>query len=185
MTLLFARTIGLDAFALRYQNVYGPGQSLRNPYTGLLTTFFNQARLDETINVFEDGAESRDFLHLDDAVGATMSCLRPDTSGVHALNVGSGERVTILAVAQAVVRRMRSKSPIRITGDFRVGDIRHCLADISRIRRTTGFAPSKSFNEGVGSFLDWAEVQDDSGTDYDKCMDELRQRALFGTSVVP
>ena len=118
MTLLFGRTCGLSAFALRYQNVYGPGQSLRNPYTGILAIFSNQARAGQPIYVFEDGMESRDFVYIDDVVEATWRCIRPETVGVDALNVGSGVRTTVREVVREIVEFFRQQ--VGRVGDRRV-----------------------------------------------------------------
>ena len=90
MVLLFAKTLGISAFSLRFQNVYGPGQSLKNPYTGILAIFSNLARANEPIYVFEDGQESRDFVYIDDVAESVWRCVSPEAHGVEALNVGSG-----------------------------------------------------------------------------------------------
>src|SRR6185437_13632044 len=92
MVLMFAKAIAIDAFALRYQNVYGPGQSLTNPYTGILAIFSNLVRQGKGLNIFEDGLESRDFVYIDDVVAATIGCAAPDIHVVMPLNVGSGSR---------------------------------------------------------------------------------------------
>ena len=103
MVLMFAETLGLDGFALRYQNVYGPGQSLTNPYTGILAIFSNLVRQGKGLNIFEDGLESRDFIYIDDVVAATIACASADIRGVLAINVGSGSRTSVLEVAKAIV----------------------------------------------------------------------------------
>ncbi|MBL6081085.1 SDR family NAD(P)-dependent oxidoreductase [Belnapia sp. T18] len=180
MVLLFGRSMGINAFAVRYQNVYGPGQSLANPYTGLLAAFSNLARAGRDLNVFEDGLESRDFVHVEDVVEATASCLAPTVSGHHALNVGSGEATPVIEVANAVIRHFGSTSRVRVTGDFRVGDIRHNLADISQIRAVTGFVPRRRFRDGVVDFLDWAGRSAPVDAGFDRSMRELRERGLLG-----
>jgi dTDP-L-rhamnose 4-epimerase len=180
MVLLYGRALGLDAFALRYQNVFGPGQSLSNAYTGILAVFTNLARTRAPILIFEDGAESRDFVYVDDVVAATALCLRPDSNGVEALNIGSGARTSVLEVARAILAHFGDSSDIRITGDFRLGDIRHNLADLSRARQVLGYKPQWSFTDGLRRFLAWAESQAPVDTGYEKSLRELRDRGLLG-----
>src|SRR5438876_6574869 len=94
--LMFGKVLGIPSFALRYQNVYGPGQSLHNPYTGILAIFSNLARSGELIRIFEDGQESRDFVYVEDVVRATAACLSPDIVDHASVNVGSNERTSVL-----------------------------------------------------------------------------------------
>lgn len=154
--LLFASQLGIPAYALRYQNVYGPGQSLINPYTGILAIFSGLARNDDQINVFEDGLSTRDFVHIEDIVSATCACIDDDKTDAVAMNVGSGSATSILDVARSVVGYFDSISKIEITGDFRLGDIRHNVADLSFAAYRIGYTPRHSFSEGVKTFLDWA-----------------------------
>ena len=184
MVLMFAGAIGIDGFALRYQNVYGPGQSLTNPYTGILAIFSNLVRQGKGLNVFEDGRESRDFVYIDDAVSATAACVDPDVHGVTALNVGSGVRTSILDVANAVVHHFKADVPVAVTGAFRVGDIRHNFADLSRIASLTGFTPRWAFEEGVAQFLGWAEGCAASDAGFDRSLEELKQRGLMQSGPV-
>ncbi len=128
--LLFGSVLGTPSFALRYQNVYGPGQSLHNPYTGILAIFSNLARTGELIRVFEDGEESRDFVYVEDIVRATVACLNPEVTGCHAINVGSNERATVMTVASEINAFFGHRSEIKVTGAFREGDIRHGMADL-------------------------------------------------------
>jgi dTDP-L-rhamnose 4-epimerase len=179
MVLMFGLTLGLDAIALRYQNVYGPGQSLSNPYTGLLAVFSNLARQDRPLNIFEDGHESRDFVYIDDVVDATVACLLPEVRGIHALNVGSGIRTTVLEVATATKSYFRSHAPIQITGDFRVGDIRHNAADISRLHALTAFQPKWRFIDGLNEFLKWTETHRVKDAGFERSLVELKERGLF------
>lgn len=180
MTLLFAQALKLDAFALRYQNVYGPGQSLSNPYTGILAVFSNLARKGDGIAVFEDGLESRDFVFVDDVVDATALAIAPEATGIHALNIGSGVRTSVMEVAERVNTYFGGKSTIRVTGDFRVGDIRHNVADLTKARTLLGFEPKVGFGEGLTQFLDWATGQSVNASGYEKSLQELASRGLMG-----
>lgn len=184
--LMWARTRGANAFGLRYQNVYGPGQSLRNPYTGILAVFSNLARQDEPIEVYEDGEESRDFVYIDDVVEATVRCLNFSNRFVGALNVGSGQATSIILVAQAIRDHFASRSAIGITGAFRVGDIRHNTADTARLREVLHFVPAVSFKAGIASFLNWAMEQPvEDKLAYRRSVDELAAKGLMGNQVNP
>lgn len=179
MVLMFARTLGIDGFALRYQNVYGPGQSLTNPYTGILAIFSNLVRIGKGLNIFEDGHESRDFVYIDDVIAATAACVWDGVHGVHALNVGSGKRISVLEVAQAISRHFRADVPIEITGAFRLGDIRHNFADISRISKLTGFRPQWAFSEGLETFLCWSEEHRASDVGFENSLEQLKSLGLM------
>ena len=182
--LMHARTNGLSAFALRYQNVFGPGQSLKNPYTGILAVFSNLARQGQPIDVYEDGLESRDFVYIDDVVEATMRAVMHDGPFVGALNVGTGEAVPVITVAQEINSYFGNKSEIRVSGAFRLGDIRHNKAATHRLESVLNFKPSVSFREGLHKFLAWAETQPlEDKTAYQKSVSELQERGLMGQGV--
>lgn len=179
LTLMYAETLGINAFALRYQNVYGPGQSLKNPYTGILAIFSNQARLNQPIYVFEDGNESRDFVYIDDVVEATMRCVLAPRQSPIAVNVGTGRGISVSAVVDHIARYFKSSSDVRVNGAFRVGDIRHNSADVARLRATLGFVPATTFEEGIGQFLAWAESQAAEGQLYENSLGEIRHLGLM------
>jgi dTDP-L-rhamnose 4-epimerase len=181
MVLMFAATLGIDGFAMRYQNVYGPGQSLTNPYTGILAVFSNLVRQGKGLNIFEDGEESRDFVFVDDVVEATAAVCRPDVHGVMALNVGAGQRTSVLEVARAVIDYYGADVPVEVSGAYRLGDIRHNMADISRIQALTGFAPKWTFDDGLKAFLDWADSYEAADAGFDKSLKELSDRQLLRT----
>lgn len=179
--LLFGQTRGINAFALRYQNVYGPGQSLKNPYTGILAVFSNLARQNQPIEIYEDGEESRDFVYIDDVVEATTRCVNFSGAFVGALNVGSGQATSVMTVAQEIKNYFGSISPIGITGAFRLGDIRHNIADVSLTKEVLGFVSETSFKHGLAEFLSWAKgqpVEDKSA--YLRSVDELAAKGLMG-----
>jgi dTDP-L-rhamnose 4-epimerase len=178
LALMVAPTLELDAVALRYQNVYGPGQSLINPYTGILATFSNLARQGRDLNVFEDGLESRDFVFVDDVVAMNLLCLHGETKVAGPLNVGSGVATTIAAVAEGIVAHFGKANEIRVSGDFRVGDIRHAFADTRAMRRISGDRATTAFSDGLRAFLAWAETHT-AGRGHDRSIAELRQRGLL------
>lgn len=179
MVLLYAATIGISGFGLRYQNVYGPGQSLKNPYTGILAIFSNQARANEPIYIFEDGLESRDFVYVDDVVEATFRCIEAPAQSPVALNVGTGIPVTVSEVVKQIMAFFSSKSEVMVTGAFREGDIRHNCADISKLRATINYTPTRLFEDGLAEFLTWAEGQQAGSREYEKSLAEMRQKGLM------
>lgn len=180
MVLLLAQAAGISAYALRYQNVYGPGQSLKNPYTGILAIFSNLAREDKGIQIFEDGQESRDFVYVGDVVEATARCVLREEKDVTSLNIGSGVATSVLEVAQEIVAYFGSRSEITVNGAFRVGDIRHNRADLSLARGKIGYEPTVFFREGLRHFLDWASSQEASGSAaYERSLQEMRAKGLY------
>jgi dTDP-L-rhamnose 4-epimerase len=179
MTLLFGEVLGIPSVAMRYQNVYGPGQSLKNPYTGILAIFSNLARVGADINIFEDGEESRDFVYIDDVVRATVAAIHNEQATSFAVNVGSSERTTVAQVAQSVNHYFGDKSKIHISGAFREGDIRHGVADLARAQTTLSYRPSVQFQEGLRKFIAWAEESEPELKGYELSLTEMRQRGLL------
>jgi dTDP-L-rhamnose 4-epimerase len=179
MTLLFARAKGIPAAALRFQNVYGPGQSLRNPYTGILAIFSTQARQGKPISIFEDGKESRDFVYVEDVAEALWRCVRNEYQGVEAFNVGSGTSVSVQEVTRRIVDHFGGKSKVSISGEFRDGDIRHNRADLGKASRLLGFAPKTQFPEGIRNFLEWASDQKAGPGRYLESLREMRRKGLM------
>ena len=179
--LLFARTHNINGFGLRYQNVYGPGQSLKNPYTGILAVFSNLARQNQDIEIYEDGLESRDFVYIDDVVEATVRSINYAGQFVGALNVGSGQGTSVMTVAQEIKAFFDSSSTIKVTGAFRVGDIRHNIADLSKVEQVLGFVPGVSFKQGLANFLGWAAEQaPEDKRAYLRSVSELAAHGLMG-----
>jgi dTDP-L-rhamnose 4-epimerase len=172
-------TLGLASVALRYQNVFGPGQSLTNPYTGILSIFSTLIRQGKSINVFEDGLESRDFVSIEDVAGVTAQAALDPRADDQILNVGSGIGTTVREVVSELMRAYGRAVPIEITGNFRVGDIRHNIADLTRVREVLGFRPLVTFREGVETFARWAEEQDVVDGGYENSLQEMRQRKLL------
>lgn len=179
MTALCANTMGFSAIALRFQNVYGPGQSLKNPYTGILAIFSSQARANAKINIFEDGRESRDFVYIDDVVEAIWRTIATACLLAPALNVGSGMRVSVNEVVREITTFFSSQSEVFVSGSFRQGDIRHSLADLRKVREVLGFEPKWSFREGIQRFLEWTTLQEPDLQKYEFSLQEMRERGLL------
>lgn len=148
------------ATMLRFQNVYGPGQSLRNPYTGVLSIFAQQLLEGRELAIFEDGEIARDFVFVDDVVDALVRAGERDLAHGSVLDIGLGEPVTILAAARSLMRALgRPETSFRITGDFRVGDIRHACASISAAREQLGWKPAVGVDEGLSRLAAWARKE--------------------------
>jgi dTDP-L-rhamnose 4-epimerase len=179
MVLMYASTLGINGFALRYQNVYGPGQSLKNPYTGILAIFSNQARSNEPIYIFEDGQESRDFVYVDDVVEATVRSVGAPPQRPVALNVGSGVPVTVAEVVSSITGYFASSSVVTVTGAFREGDIRHNCASVQKLKAILGFVPSLPFKDGLREFLAWVSSQELEERNYEKSLVEMRKIGLM------
>jgi len=179
LVLSTCRSLGITAFAFRYQNVYGPGQSLKNPYTGILSVFTNLIRQNQLINIFEDGQESRDFVFIDDVIDATCKGIS-STSTVHGVyNVGSGIRTSVNDVITELSKAFGISPRSYISGSFRKGDIRHCFADISKIKNDLEFTPEVNFQSGVTKYSEWALKEKISGNNYLESLDKMKQKGLF------
>jgi dTDP-L-rhamnose 4-epimerase len=151
--------VNLDYSILRFHNVYGPGQALSNPYTGVLMVFFNRALNGQPLLLFEDGEITRDFVHVDDVVTALEAAGLRSATDRSAYTIGSGVPVTIRAAAEAIRTVTGSKSEIAVGGQFRVGDIRFALADISRAESGLGYCPQIAFMDGLRRLLPWVLEQ--------------------------
>jgi dTDP-L-rhamnose 4-epimerase len=159
LAALLASATGVDARVLRLQNVYGPGQSLRNPYTGVLMTFCNRALRGEPLNLYEDGEITRDFVHVDDVVSALHAAGTLDGFPAGATNIGSGVATTIRRAAETIRDAAGSSSTVSVGGQFRVGDVRHAVADISRAADAFGFRPTVGFGDGIQRLVAWVRQQ--------------------------
>lgn len=179
MVMTVCPSIGISPVAFRYQNVYGPGQSLKNPYTGILSIFSNLIKYNQTINIFEDGKESRDFVFIDDVVAATVAGIEMKDADGEVFNVGTGVATTVLEVAEALGKGYGKEISLQITGDFRVGDIRHNYADLTKIQQKLGFMPRVSFEEGIARFTAWVNEQEVALIDYTKSLNEMKSKGLM------
>jgi dTDP-L-rhamnose 4-epimerase len=176
------RALGIPAVILRMQNVYGEGQSLKNPYTGILSIFSNQLRLGRALNLYEDGKESRDFVHVSDVARAVALALSSETADGCTLNVGSGCATTIGEVALLMGERFGSKTRPVISGQYRLGDIRHALANLKAIQERLGFEPEVSLEEGLNRFVAWVKTQPIEPEQLVRVTQELMERGLMPES---
>ena len=171
--------LGVDYTIFRYQNVYGVGQSLKNPYTGILSIFSTLMLENKPINIFEDGQESRDFVNVRDVAACTIASLsRPESNG-KIINVGSGVNTSVIEIAETLKKYYNSSSEIKITGDFRIGDIAHNKADISAARELLQFEPKVSLQEGLSSFCQWVMGQGEKSGNYQQSLSEMEKAGMF------
>ncbi|MEC8610209.1 MAG: NAD-dependent epimerase/dehydratase family protein [Bacteroidota bacterium] len=180
MVLTSCQSLHIPAVALRYQNVYGPGQSLSNPYTGILSIFSTRILNGNGINIFEDGRESRDFVYIDDVVDANIMVVQNSLNHSSiALNVGSGVSTSVEHIARRLNDLYNSDVPLTISGDYRLGDIRHNKADIGLIQSLYGFLPKVSIEQGLANFVDWVKQQDIVTDNYENSIAELKEKGLI------
>lgn len=172
-------TIGISPVAFRYQNVYGPGQSLSNPYTGILSIFSTQIRNSNPIQIFEDGNESRDFVYIDDVVDATILGLEMKEANGQVFNVGSGIATTVLEVANSLVKSYKISVPVKITGKFRLGDIRHNFASLEKINKLLGYIPKFDFERGINNFTSWVLSQKIEKDNLELSLTEMKEKGLL------
>ena len=179
MVMTVCPTLNIAAVAFRYQNVYGPGQSLKNPYTGILSIFSTLIKNNKPISIFEDGQESRDFVFISDVVDATIAGIENPAADNQIFNVGTGVATTVLEVATTLVKNYGADVPVTITGNFRLGDIRHNYADMSKIKRLLGFEPKIGFEDGIQQFTNWVNQQSVLPSKYDESIKEMKAKGLM------
>lgn len=171
--------MGIDYTLFRFQNVYGVGQSLKNPYTGILSVFSTLMLENKPVNIFEDGLESRDFVNVRDvARGVIDSIDCPDSNGA-IINLGSGINTSVIEIAEILKRHYKSESEIRITGDFRIGDIAHNKADITKAQEILNFKPTVSLDDGLKEFCSWVVGQDKDNSGYERSLAEMEKAGMF------
>lgn len=171
--------MGIDYTIFRFQNVYGVGQSLKNPYTGILSIFSTLLLENKPINIFEDGLESRDFINVKDIATGVIASIDNEESNSEIINLGSGKGTSVIEVANILKEKYKSDSEIHITGDFRKGDIAHNIADILKAERILNFKSTVSLDEGLAEFCNWVVGQDKSELSYENSLTEMEKAGMF------
>lgn len=179
LCMIVGKSIKLPVVAFRFQNVYGPGQSLKNPYTGILSIFSTRIKNGNDINIFEDGCETRDFVYIDDVTDAIILGIENDNADFNVFNVGSGEKIDVLTVANTLKEKYGTDVQINVSGNYRLGDIRHNLGDLSYIKEKLGYEPKVAFKQGISNFVDWVEKQEVESDNYDKSIQEMKDKGLY------
>ncbi len=157
--LVVGRAYEIPAVALRYFNVYGTRQALSNPYTGVCAIFSSRLLNDQRPMIFEDGEQTRDFVHVSDIVQANLLALETDRADYKAVNVGTGRPTSIAQVTRLLSEGLGKNLEPEIVGKYREGDIRHCVADITRARNLLGYEPKVTLEEGIPELLEWVREQ--------------------------
>lgn len=176
-------TRGIDCAVLRLQNVFGPGQSISNPYTGIIGHFAQTISADEEVELFEDGQMTRDFIFIDDVVQAieAVVCHRERLDAT--FDIGSGEGTSLARVAELIANIMSTSARTRASGHFRKGDVRHAVADIGAFRATFGDLPRTPLHVGLKRYCEWFEAQPPTDSEaHNTALGELRARDLFHSS---
>lgn len=178
LTLITGKAYNFPATALRFFNVYGTRQALSNPYTGVLAIFASRLLNNNPPMIFEDGMQKRDFIHVKDVARAIRLAMEKPEANGEVFNVGSGNKYTILEIANKLAEVMDKKDiKAEVTGKYRVGDIRHCFADTTRTREKLGFSPEVKFEDGLFELAEWLKTQ--IATDnVSQASDELSSRGL-------
>ena len=179
MFLAFGMAYGIPTVALRYFNVYGARQALSNPYTGVAAIFSSRILNNNSPVIYEDGQQSRDFIHVSDIVNANLLSMEKKEADYEVFNVGSGIPQAISHVADVLIDKLGKKGKVKaeIVRKFRKGDIRHCYADITKIKTKLGFQPKIKFEEGMVELTRWVAHQ--TAVDgFEKAKKELESRGL-------
>jgi dTDP-L-rhamnose 4-epimerase len=160
LCLVVGGAYDIPAVALRFFNVYGPGQALSNPYTGVAAIFASRLLNGRAPVIFEDGEQSRDFIHVSDIVQGILLALESDAAVGHALNLGTGRPTSVLGIANVLGKGLGVDVEPDLTGQYRSGDIRHCIADPSKAAELMGFRAAVSFEDGMRDLCTWLEDQE-------------------------
>lgn len=179
MCLLIGRTYGIPTVALRYFNVYGPRQSLFNPYTGVCAIFLSRILNNKPPYIFEDGNQTRDFVHVKDVARANLLALERSSADFHAINIGTGNPISISQIAEMLIEACKADLKPYISQEYRKGDIRHCYADISKARKLLDYYPQQDLKRGLKELTEWAKEHKWNAIDlFEKALKELKERRL-------
>lgn len=159
MFLIIGRAYQIPTVALRFFNVYGPRQALSNPYTGVAAIFSSRLMNDKPPIIFEDGNQARDFVHVSDIVQACILAIEKSEGDYQVFNVGTGRKLSVFDIANVLMDKLSFKGEPQIVNRFREGDIRHCYADISLIKKILGYKPKVKFEDGIIDLINWVKLQ--------------------------
>jgi dTDP-L-rhamnose 4-epimerase len=178
MVLQVGAAYGIPSVALRFFNIYGPRQALSNPYTGVAAIFSARLLNGQPPLIFEDGEQRRDFVSVHDVVQALLRAAEEEAAAGKAFNVGTGRGITVSDVARTLAGVLGVEVEPRVTGRYRVGDIRHCYADVSLAREVLGYEPAVSFEDGMRELVEWLRAQERPEDRVEDHAAELAQRGL-------
>lgn len=178
MVSTIGKAFGIPAVALRYFNVYGPRQSLSNPYTGVAAIFISRLKAGRMPIIFEDGLQSRDFISVHDIVSANIAVMESEEANNQIFNVGSGTRITILEIARTIAKLFGADMNFQITNSYRRGDIRHCFADITNIKRNLNWQPKVKFKDGMEELIAWS-MKEKAKDHFDQASKILKEKGVI------
>ena len=163
---------------LKYFNVFGPRQSLSNPYTGVSAIFTSRIKNSNPIIIYEDGNQSRDFIYIDDVINANILAMQDPNADYETFNIGSGKSTTVKHIAHELYSIFNKQPQIEITNTYRKGDIRHCIADTTKVKQILNWQPTVSFEEGLRKMVEWSKEQE-ARDDFEKANQELKDNGLI------
>ena len=180
MCLLIGKTYGIPTIALRYFNVYGSRQALSNPYTGCAAIFTSRILNNKPPYIFEDGNQTRDFIHVKDVAKANLNALEHNNANYQAINIGTGKLLSIKNLAETLTRLYNKPNlKLYISNEYRKGDIRHCFADTTKAQKLLNLKPSLTLKEGLTELAEWAKTHDWGAIDlFEKTLKELKEKHL-------
>jgi dTDP-L-rhamnose 4-epimerase len=178
MVLLFGRTYKIPTVSLRFFNVYGPRQALSNPYTGVCAIFLSRIKNNRPPVVYEDGLQTRDFISVHDIVKANILAMNKKEADYQVFNVGGGTPISIKGIAEMLIRLYGKSLKPQITNKYRKGDIRHCLAGISKIKKLLRFTPKIKFEQGMRELIEWSR-QECARDGFEKVRAQLEKKGLL------
>ena len=178
MSLILGKTYGIPTVALRYFNVFGPRQSLSNPYTGVAAIFMSRVKNNKPPVIYEDGNQTRDFISVHDIVNANLAVMNSSNADYKVFNVGSGNPISIKDVAETIIEIYGSEVKPQITNKYRKGDVRHCFADNSKLMNSVEWEPSISLKEGMKEIIDWSKNAK-AVDNFEKATKELQDKGLI------
>ena len=178
MFLAVGRALDIPTVALRLFNAYGSRQALSNPYTGVAAIFISRLLNDQPPLIFEDGEQMRDFVHVRDVANAFVTLLESDRRLWDIYNVGSGKAISVNEMARMLARLLQKNVAPEILHQYRVGDIRHCFADISKLTRDFGVEPQQDLEQGMAELIDWVAITRPPVDRAEASLSELRRSNL-------
>jgi dTDP-L-rhamnose 4-epimerase len=178
MVMNVCKAYKIPAVSLRYFNVYGPRQSLSNPYTGVAAIFISRIKNNQLPVIYEDGNQSRDFVSVYDIVQANILALSKSEADYEVFNVGTGQPGTINSVASILIRLFGKQIKAKIIHKFRQGDVRHCFADITKIKEKLGYRPKISLDSGFKELVNWS-LHEKAIDRFTKATQELKKKGLI------
>mgnify|MGYP001618064958 FL=1 len=178
MLMFFGKTYKIPTIALRCFNVYGPRQSLSNPYTGVTAIFISRIKNNQPAIVYEDGAQSRDFISVHDVVDALILALEKNTADYQVINMGSGHPTSIKEIAETISRLLGKSEMVKISKEFRKNDIRHCFADVSKAKKILSWKPKITLTDGFKELIEWS-ANEKAVDNFSSAEKELKTKGLL------